>query len=40
MAQRVVIVTGGSGALGGAITHRFLADGDTVCVPWIVENER
>jgi NAD(P)-dependent dehydrogenase (short-subunit alcohol dehydrogenase family) len=37
---RVVIVTGGSGALGQAITHRFLAEGDTVCVPWIVASER
>jgi NAD(P)-dependent dehydrogenase (short-subunit alcohol dehydrogenase family) len=38
--QRVVIVTGGSGALGQAITQRFLRDGDTVCVPWIVDRER
>ena len=38
--SRVVLVTGGSGALGQAITRRFLADGDTVCVPWIVEAER
>jgi NAD(P)-dependent dehydrogenase (short-subunit alcohol dehydrogenase family) len=37
---RVAIVTGGSGALGQAITHRFLADGLVVCVPWIVESER
>ena len=37
---RVVLVTGGSGALGQAITHRFLADGAVVCVPWIVERER
>ena len=37
---RVVLVTGGSGALGHAITHRFLAEGATVCVPWIVEAER
>jgi NAD(P)-dependent dehydrogenase (short-subunit alcohol dehydrogenase family) len=40
MAHHVVIVTGGSGALGQAITHRFLADGATVCVPWVVERER
>ena len=40
MPNRIVIVTGGSGALGQAITHRFLADGDTVCVPWVVEKER
>ena len=37
---RVVIVTGGSGALGQAITHRFLAEGATVSVPWVVEAER
>jgi NAD(P)-dependent dehydrogenase (short-subunit alcohol dehydrogenase family) len=37
---RVALVTGGSGALGQAITHRFLADGGVVCVPWIVEAER
>jgi NAD(P)-dependent dehydrogenase (short-subunit alcohol dehydrogenase family) len=37
---RVALVTGGSGALGQAITHRFLADGAIVCVPWIVEPER
>ena len=40
MPTRIVIVTGGSGALGQAITHRFLADGDAVCVPWVVEPER
>ena len=37
---RVALVTGGSGALGQAITRRFLADGGVVCVPWIVESER
>lgn len=37
---RVALVTGGSGALGQAIVHRFLRDGDTVCVPYIVEAER
>jgi NAD(P)-dependent dehydrogenase (short-subunit alcohol dehydrogenase family) len=37
---RVVIVTGGSGALGQAVTRRFLAEGAYVCVPWIVEHER
>ena len=37
---RTVLVTGGSGALGQAITRRFLGAGDTVCVPWIVEKER
>jgi NAD(P)-dependent dehydrogenase (short-subunit alcohol dehydrogenase family) len=37
---RVALVTGGSGALGQAITHRFLAEGAIVGVPWIVEAER
>ena len=37
---RIALVTGGSGALGQAITHRFLADGAVVCVPWVVEDER
>jgi len=37
---RVALVTGGSGALGQAIVHRFLRDGETVCVPWIVDAER
>ena len=40
MAERVVLVTGGSGALGHAITQRFLGGGAVVCVPWIVEHER
>lgn len=37
---RVVIVTGGSGALGRANLARFLAAGDRVVVPWIVPGER
>src|SRR5919108_2008684 len=37
---RVVLVTGGSGALGQALTRRFLAEGAVVCVPWIVDAER
>ena len=31
--DRVAIVTGGAGALGGAVTNRLLADGASVCVP-------
>ncbi len=38
--SRVVFVTGGSGALGQAITHRFLGEGAAVCVPWVVDSER
>jgi NAD(P)-dependent dehydrogenase (short-subunit alcohol dehydrogenase family) len=37
---RVAIVTGGSGALGQAITLRLLADGMSVAVPWVVDKER
>jgi NAD(P)-dependent dehydrogenase (short-subunit alcohol dehydrogenase family) len=36
---RVAIVTGGTGALGQAITSRLLADGLSVAVPWIVQKE-
>jgi NAD(P)-dependent dehydrogenase (short-subunit alcohol dehydrogenase family) len=38
--ERVVLITGGTGALGTAITRRFLGEGAVVCVPWIVEQER
>ncbi|MFQ5504869.1 MAG: SDR family NAD(P)-dependent oxidoreductase [Planctomycetota bacterium] len=37
--QRVVIVTGGTGALGRSVVEAFLAAGDRVTVPWIVEAE-
>jgi NAD(P)-dependent dehydrogenase (short-subunit alcohol dehydrogenase family) len=37
---RVALVTGGTGALGQAITRRLLAQDTVVCVPWIVEAER
>ena len=37
---RHTIVTGGSGALGRAVVHAFLAAGDRVTVPWIVARER
>ena len=33
MSDRIAIVTGGAGALGGAVTNRLLADGAHVCVP-------
>jgi NAD(P)-dependent dehydrogenase (short-subunit alcohol dehydrogenase family) len=36
---RVVIVTGGTGALGQAVALRLLADGAAVAVPWIVAGE-
>lgn len=35
----VAIVTGGTGALGQAITLRLLRDGATVAVPWVVSDE-
>lgn len=38
--SRVALVTGGTGALGTAITRRLLADGAIVWVPWIVQAER
>jgi NAD(P)-dependent dehydrogenase (short-subunit alcohol dehydrogenase family) len=38
--QRSVVVTGGTGGLGAAVTRVFLDDGWTVVVPWLVESER
>jgi len=38
--QRSVVVTGGTGALGRALAQAFLAAGDRVVVPWIVDRER
>lgn len=38
--SRHTIVTGGSGALGRAVVHAFLATGDRVTVPWIAARER
>jgi NAD(P)-dependent dehydrogenase (short-subunit alcohol dehydrogenase family) len=38
--DRVALVTGGTGALGHAVTLRLLADGARLCVPWIVDAER
>jgi len=37
--QGGVVVSGGTGALGGAVVARFLADGAPVTVPWIVKAE-
>lgn len=39
MTGRVAIVTGGSGALGQSVVLRFLRDGASVAVPWIVSEE-
>ena len=36
---RSVIVTGGTGALGRSVVEAFLAAGDRVVVPWVVEAE-
>src|SRR3954468_9603225 len=33
--QRTVIVTGGTGGLGAAVTHTLLEDGWRVVVPWV-----
>jgi NAD(P)-dependent dehydrogenase (short-subunit alcohol dehydrogenase family) len=38
--KRSVIVTGGTGGLGGAVVSAFLASDDRVVVPWIVAAER
>jgi NAD(P)-dependent dehydrogenase (short-subunit alcohol dehydrogenase family) len=40
LAGRVAVITGGTGALGQAVTLRFLADGATVAVPYAVAAER
>jgi NAD(P)-dependent dehydrogenase (short-subunit alcohol dehydrogenase family) len=40
LAGRVAVVTGGTGALGQAVTLRLLADGAIVAVPYAVEEER
>jgi NAD(P)-dependent dehydrogenase (short-subunit alcohol dehydrogenase family) len=39
MNGRAVVVTGGTGALGAAVTRGFLEDGWRVVVPWVVEGE-
>ena len=40
MAGRVVVVAGGTGALGQSVTLRFLSEGATVCIPFAVPAER
>jgi NAD(P)-dependent dehydrogenase (short-subunit alcohol dehydrogenase family) len=40
LAGRVALVTGGTGALGQAVTLRLLADGAVVAVPYLSETER
>ncbi|MBI4638139.1 MAG: SDR family oxidoreductase [Candidatus Rokubacteria bacterium] len=40
LAGRVAVVTGGTGALGRAVTLRLLADGAAVSVPYVVDAER
>jgi NAD(P)-dependent dehydrogenase (short-subunit alcohol dehydrogenase family) len=37
--QRGVVVSGGTGALGGAVVERFLASAAAVTVPWLVKAE-
>lgn len=36
---RTVLITGGTGALGSAVTRRFLEDGHRVATTWVVEPE-
>jgi NAD(P)-dependent dehydrogenase (short-subunit alcohol dehydrogenase family) len=40
LAGRIAVITGGTGALGQAVTLRLLADGASVAVPYAVEKER
>lgn len=37
--SRSVLITGGTGALGSAVTQRFLDDGFGVAVTWVVKEE-
>jgi NAD(P)-dependent dehydrogenase (short-subunit alcohol dehydrogenase family) len=39
MTDATVLVTGGTGGLGAAVTHAFLDGGWRVVVPWIAERE-
>jgi len=36
---RVAIITGGTGALGRAVSDQFLAEGARVAIPWVVDAE-
>lgn len=36
---RTALVAGGGGQLGQAVVGRLLADGERVCVPWVVAHE-
>jgi NAD(P)-dependent dehydrogenase (short-subunit alcohol dehydrogenase family) len=40
LASRAAIVTGGTGALGQAVVRRLLTEGASLCVPWVVDQER
>lgn len=40
MSAKTVLITGGTGALGGAVTRRFVEDGHRVATTWIIESER
>ena len=39
MTGRVAIVAGGTGALGQSVTSRLIAEGATVCIPYVVPAE-
>ena len=39
VSDRTVLVTGGTGGLGAAVTRAFLEDGWRVVVPWVAERE-
>jgi NAD(P)-dependent dehydrogenase (short-subunit alcohol dehydrogenase family) len=39
LTNRVAVITGGTGALGRAVSERFLEEGARVAIPWIVEAE-
>lgn len=39
LADKIAVVTGGTGALGRAVVQRLLAEGARVHVPWVVERE-